>query len=167
MNRSHLHGECPPDADHYHLLVMINTDEERSLSHIHMECCKTRSVFFSFNTWLLVWDYLIVHLCFAPAWVWPCCNYSSYSPPPLSAHAAWRHTGAGSSRSCWWSGWTLTYTQALSCSGRCTLATHKLPQHSAWSAQCSVAGTSPMDYPRQGTLFLGSLLHWIGSHTHC
>ena len=36
----HLHGECPPDADHYHLLVMINTDEEMSLSHIHMECCK-------------------------------------------------------------------------------------------------------------------------------
>ena len=36
----HLHGECPPNADDYHLLVMINTDEERSLSHIHMECCK-------------------------------------------------------------------------------------------------------------------------------
>ena len=37
---NHLHGECPSDADYDQLLVMINADEERSLSHIHMKCCK-------------------------------------------------------------------------------------------------------------------------------
>ena len=127
---------------------------------------KTRSEFFSLRTWLLLAWCLSCEEFFAPAWVRPCCNHSNYPPQQPHSHLSWRHTRAGSSRSCWCLSWTLTYTQALSCSGRCTLATHKPPQRSAWSARCPAAGSSLQDCPRPGTLSQRSLSHQKESHRH-